>query len=1027
MKFSCDACGAQYMIADEKIGPRGVKVRCKKCANVIILRPDEVPVAPSTRISPVPDSVRAHTNSSRATTLRDGAVQKSRPVPSAPPPPPLDGEDSDATIAADSPPGLAAGIAPSVAAASGGGLSMREDDIGIPPEAVAATSSDFGLSVEFAAAGFDEPTSQFPPRARAKTLSVGLDVSKVSAPVDSVGSPFTARIATGGSLDGSPFDAPAPANGSSDPLSTPAGLGGALLDGEDSADPAEQTRIDGQTLADDGDDDDDDAREMKTAVGMSPFASDDDDSDDDDSVASDAPSNGASRGVIVDPSLGDEADSELIARAEFEAAMAGRASEPPTLDSGADDEVGAAARAEAAALVAEIDKAAGRGGDDTDQAARVELAQSADRRPTPTDDFDSTQGAGRREDEAPERAETVAESSKSASPIVAPSVSDPSVSDPSESGVAVGDLASNLLENEIGNAFDSVFGGDDGDTDEPSPAAANEPSDPFAAVVASATEGLEESGIGDSDVGRAPASTRVFDSEAMQRVQSEQDMAQPAPRSESTVVKKEAREWYVAIDDEQVGPLTVSEVKTHLSDKAIDANSLCWKPGMADWIALRFVKELEPLSRIEEAARTMVAKVDLPADDEPDRDALRAPTDEDISQPVLNIPAEATRPAERLPSKIASLDSVQGSPDDPLDPSEPSWRPSAASALAELAAEEFDRSPSSPGGSLPGGDGAISALLDDGKSGAIDRSASTLFGAAELSSSRVIRPLPKSADVASSIPLRDPIADREKRSWVMPALVSAVIVGLIAALLFVLMRPPPPAPVEVAKTDPTVIKPINQPVVAPTPSPDPEPVALAAAPGGTDPTAEPTAPAPADAKPSEPEAREVEDPEPTKRKSKTGRTPRKKRTPKPVEDEPPEPEPEAKRAPPPPPPEDITAGDLLAVGKPKSRRPDPEPEEAVPETLDDDQILRILRKHGKQIKECRSKQSTADPTLEGVMTVKFLIRKNGRTFNHSVSPSKFSESVVGKCILGSVRGWVFPKFSGRPLPLDFPVKIRAQR
>jgi predicted Zn finger-like uncharacterized protein len=38
MKFSCDRCDAQYMISDEKVGPNGVKVRCKKCGNVILVR-----------------------------------------------------------------------------------------------------------------------------------------------------------------------------------------------------------------------------------------------------------------------------------------------------------------------------------------------------------------------------------------------------------------------------------------------------------------------------------------------------------------------------------------------------------------------------------------------------------------------------------------------------------------------------------------------------------------------------------------------------------------------------------------------------------------------------------------------------------------------------------------------------------------------------------------------------------------------------------------------------------------------------
>lgn len=38
MRFACGKCGAQYMIADEKIGNRGVKVRCKKCTHMNVVR-----------------------------------------------------------------------------------------------------------------------------------------------------------------------------------------------------------------------------------------------------------------------------------------------------------------------------------------------------------------------------------------------------------------------------------------------------------------------------------------------------------------------------------------------------------------------------------------------------------------------------------------------------------------------------------------------------------------------------------------------------------------------------------------------------------------------------------------------------------------------------------------------------------------------------------------------------------------------------------------------------------------------------
>ena len=38
MKISCQSCNAKYTIADEKVLGKIVKIRCKKCSNVIIVR-----------------------------------------------------------------------------------------------------------------------------------------------------------------------------------------------------------------------------------------------------------------------------------------------------------------------------------------------------------------------------------------------------------------------------------------------------------------------------------------------------------------------------------------------------------------------------------------------------------------------------------------------------------------------------------------------------------------------------------------------------------------------------------------------------------------------------------------------------------------------------------------------------------------------------------------------------------------------------------------------------------------------------
>ena len=55
MKFTCDSCGSQYMISDEKVGPSGVKVRCKKCGNVVhVRRAEELPAAAAPASAPAP-------------------------------------------------------------------------------------------------------------------------------------------------------------------------------------------------------------------------------------------------------------------------------------------------------------------------------------------------------------------------------------------------------------------------------------------------------------------------------------------------------------------------------------------------------------------------------------------------------------------------------------------------------------------------------------------------------------------------------------------------------------------------------------------------------------------------------------------------------------------------------------------------------------------------------------------------------------------------------------------------------------
>src|SRR5688572_20324732 len=54
MKISCQACGANYTIADDKVRGRKVKIRCKGCATPIVV--DGQNAAPGAEIQGIADA-----------------------------------------------------------------------------------------------------------------------------------------------------------------------------------------------------------------------------------------------------------------------------------------------------------------------------------------------------------------------------------------------------------------------------------------------------------------------------------------------------------------------------------------------------------------------------------------------------------------------------------------------------------------------------------------------------------------------------------------------------------------------------------------------------------------------------------------------------------------------------------------------------------------------------------------------------------------------------------------------------------
>lgn len=1014
MKFTCDSCGAQYLISDDKIGPRGVKVRCKKCSHVIILRP------PAAAVPASGDEVAA------SAPLTGGSASS---VP----------------------------VAPSVAAERGEGEASTSS--ALPDDVVGATSSDLGLSQEFRALGFEEGDAPAP---RAATLSVGLDLN--GAPSEVGLSPFSSERA-GGSLDVVPPEEPSAEStavqarpsqaidqeetemaGQSDPTASEAtdqGLGEPEdTDAGEGFSPSAADALGaavGLGAAPTGDIDDDDVAtrvESLDDLARSEAATGHDGEDahveEDETQAADSPF--GAEAFSAEPFSAEDWQGEATS-AEVEPAPRGPASASDSAELGAALE--AAQRDEVEDMRHSIDgELAGLSGELEgfgEDAPRTEVggapspavgAQPDPASPSAADALAAlaaSEDAPEDDDRAPAPANGHAEESLGDGLVVAGQGEAPFSDEP---GLDMPPSEDDSIAEEIGSAFEAMFGegGPDGGEDE------------LAAL---------QSALGADETNKAE--TRVFDTDAMAQVEAEQERAAATTDHEGP----EPKEWYVAIEEEQVGPLSQSEVRAHFEAGRLQADSLCWKAGMADWMPVQDTPGLSSMVPPPPEPRVPTA---LDADNAPSTTPLSGE-----GAPLVAAVADdesADVPAE--PPKIEP----QPEPAPRAD-SEPAWRPSAASALASLAAEELaapDPAPPAPApapaagpaaslGAAPpsteAGALAASDALEKLLEGEPDKSAASQFGAAEQSESYV-RPLPRRADTVSSLPLRDPTQEKRRPGWVLPA---SIIGGFVVLGLFVLggitlLKGNEPAP----GTPPDAVAAAGSSQAGRLPpngaddgakaeveaqkaeeaaKAEAERVAAEAEAKKAEEEAAKKAEAEAEAKKAEAEAKKAEaedEPKKTKRRRRRPRRTTARRTSPQVEE--PEPQPEV-RAPPPPRGDSVEA-DLLGVAKPPRRRAAPEPEPRLPEQLDDADVLEVLRSKRGDVRRCLEKQAEADPTLAGTMTVELVIRRSGRPKGVRVREDRFKRAVVGTCMVAAVKRWRFPKFSGAAMPLDFPVRVRGR-
>ncbi len=646
-----------------------------------------------------------------------------------------------------------------------------------------------------------------------------------------------------------------------------------------------------------------------------------------------------------------------------------------------------------------------------------------------------------------------------------------------------GEAGFNVGDEEIGSALDNFLGdeGGEGEFDD---------------------EDLDDEERPDFD----RQATRVFSVEEMQKVQEEREQAEqqaeerqqiselyhsaaaadsgdgeppaetaaPAAR-EPSEEERERVEWYAAVDEQQVGPMSISEIGSRWEQREFDAETLVWKTGFDDWIPIFEVSELKFLVAEQESSPPADAAEQPGEMDEEDREEAGGWRDDTWGEEE----EEEEEPAESGEGYYEEEESLSAASSAAFAGADVDWKPSAVAELNALAEEELaslkpppdpepeeEQLPFGEDMSLPpDGDeeAAETEAMEEGDSSIIGQIAAEEEAAAKRAEEERAEE-EKRAEEARRKKEEEELAaqeaarkerDAEKRERAAPppeqvipsrggipkwalgvmggtGLVIIILLGFIAYKL-------------ASGSDEEAAKPIAEPIKPPAaegvqaPPVSPE----AATPTPTPPTPAPTEAAKAEVVPTpEPKPQPVEKAKPEKkavalhkRKPPASKKRKKKRkvAEKPKESPPPPPPAEEEK----PPPRKVKSkrGSLLdfedeaafsnvtgSKDPVKAAPPKPVKKELPPLTNAD--VLGVMRQHIAEFKACNRKQKEIDPSVRGKMVVSFIVNPNGRVGSVRVTTAQFNKTFVASCISKVIRQLSFPKFGGKPKKVPFPFTVK---
>ncbi len=424
-----------------------------------------------------------------------------------------------------------------------------------------------------------------------------------------------------------------------------------------------------------------------------------------------------------------------------------------------------------------------------------------------------------------------------------------------------------------------------------------------------------------------------------------------------------AEEWYVAIHDEQAGPMDLRELEEYWEKKEIGPQTLAWCQGMPEWTAIQQVPQLKYLL------------------------GARA---------VESAPAAAEAKQQWVTSGSSSLTSLV---------EEELQAVTSKPPPAEQEQPDGDEGAEKPPGEVPPWE------RDEVISGEVARPTGSYFDSSlTMPTTDSGSPLPRKSSIVKPAYLSEGGGRRKVWRLVFAGGASALVaVAVMAAVLFADDRR---GESNTGKDDPNRLQGAqageNQGPVPANPNPGEQPgerpeAAETGQPDGGGQAPEASTP---DTSPKEgtivvEKPKQTGEKEPPAEKGKPIRKPgRGGKT------------------------EKTVAISSKPRSQEKPAVEEAQETAAVSTSLSKEQIGATMRNYVSAMKKCVAMQKERDPTVTGTMIISFTILPSGKTSATQVQTAEHKGTFVASCILGVISGISFPAFSGPPVTVPrLPLKL----